>query len=86
MEENISNTEPNNIYSKIIDNKYITLKFNQIVLGTKKLITNSTNFKDYSKEYEEVTKITTFKSPDEDYFPLLKYFYYYSEYYFYLLV
>ena len=72
MEKNITNNEPNNIYSKIIDNKYIALKFNQIVLGTKKLITNSTNFKDYSKEYEEVTKITTFKSPDEDYFPLLK--------------
>lgn len=72
MEENITNTESSNIYSKIIDKKYITLKFNQIVLGTKKLITNSNNFKDYSKEYEEVTKITTFKSPDEDYFPLLK--------------
>ena len=74
MEENknITNTEPNNIYSKIIDKKYTSLKFNQIVLGTKKLITNSTNFKDYSKEYEEVTKITTFKSPDEDAFPILK--------------
>ena len=72
MEEHVTNIDLDNIYSKIIDKEYITFKFNQIVLGTKKLISNNLNFKDYSKEYEEITKITTFKSPDEDYFPLLK--------------
>lgn len=72
MEENSENEHPEKIYSKIIDKEYITFKFNQIVLGTKKLISNNTNFKDYSKEYEEITKITTFKNPDEEYFPLLK--------------
>ena len=73
MEENNESIEhPEKIYSKIIDKEFITYKFNQIVLGTKKLISNNTNFKDYSKEYEEITKITTFKNPDEEYFPLLK--------------
>ena len=73
MEENKENIEhPEKIYSKIIDREFITYKFNQIVLGTKKLISNNINFKDYSKEYEEITKITTFKNPDEEYFPLLK--------------
>ena len=73
MGDNIENIQhPEKIYSKIIDKEYITFKFNEIVLGTKKLISNNTNFKDYSKEYEEITKITTFKNPDEDYFLLLK--------------
>ena len=73
MKENI-NTKigQENIYSKIIDKEYTKFKFNKIVLGTKKLISDSINFKDYSKEYEEITKITTFKNPDEEYFPLLK--------------
>ena len=73
MGDNIENIQhPEKIYSKIIDKEYITFKFNEIVLGTTKLIYNNTNFKDYSKEYEEITKITTFKNPDKDYFPLLK--------------
>ena len=67
-----SNEDQENIYSKIIDKEYTKFKFNKIVLGTKKLISNNINFKDYSKEYEEITKITTFKNPDEEYFPLLK--------------
>lgn len=72
MEDHLTSIDSEKIYSKIIDKEFITFKFNQIVLGTKKLISNNTNFKDYSKGYEEVTKITTFKYPDEDYFPLLK--------------
>ena len=72
MEDNLTNIDSEKIYSKIIDKEFITFKFNQIVLGTKKLISNNANFKDYSKGYEEITKITTFKYPDEDYFPLLK--------------
>ena len=70
MEENNINID--NIYSKIIDKNYTNYEVNQIVLGTKKLIANNNSFKDYSKEYEEVTKLTTFKTPDEEYFPLLK--------------
>ena len=62
MEENNNN---DNIYSKILEKDYTTYEFNQIVLGTKKLIANSINFKDFSKEYEEVTKLTTFKTPDD---------------------
>ena len=71
--ENFSlNTITDNIYSKILDKEYLNYKFNQIVLGTKNLVTNNSNFKDFSKEYEDVTKLTTFKIPDEDYFPLLR--------------
>ena len=71
--ENFSlNTIKDNIYSKILDKEYLNYKFNQIVLGTKNLVTNNSNFKDFSKEYEDVTKLTTFKIPDEDYFPLLR--------------
>ena len=72
MEDHLTSIDSEKIYSKIIDKEFITFKFNQIVLGTKKLISNNANFKDYSKGYEEITKITTFKYPDEDYFPLLK--------------
>ena len=73
MKENSNVKKENeNIYSKIIDKEYTNFKLNKIILGTKQLISNNINFKDYSKEYEEITKITTFKTPDEDYFPLLK--------------
>ena len=72
MEEHLASIDSEQIYSKIIDKEFITFKLNQIVLGTKKLISNNANFKDYSKGYEEITKITTFKYPDEDVFPLLK--------------
>ena len=67
-----SNIIQDNIYSKILDKEYLNYKFNQIVLGTKNLVTNNNSFKDFSKEYEDVTKLTTFKIPDEDYFPLLR--------------
>ena len=60
------------IYTKILSKDFISYKFNKIVLGTKRLISNNLNYNDFSKEYDDKTKIISFKYPNLDYFPLHK--------------
>ena len=62
------------VYSKILGKDYISYKFNKIVLGTKRLVSNNHNYNDFSKEYDEKTKISTFKYPNLDIFPITKNF------------
>ena len=62
------------IYSKILGKDYTSYKFNKIVLGTKRLISNNLNYNDFSKEYDDITKIVSFKYPNLDCFPISKNF------------
>ena len=72
--KNNINYELEKIYSKIIGKDYISYKFNKIVLGTKRLVSSNLNYNDFSKEYDEKTKITCFKYPDIGCFPISKNF------------
>ena len=60
------------IYSKILGKDFVTYKFNKIILGTKRLISNNIIYNDFSKEYDDITKISSFKYPDINYFPISK--------------
>lgn len=68
----IFNYDLEKIYFKILGKDYISYKFNKIVLGTKRLISNNLHYNDFSKEYDDKTKIISFKYPHLDYFPMLK--------------
>ena len=60
------------IYSKIIGKDFVSYKFNKIILGTKRLISNNLNYNDFAKEYDDCTKISSFKYPDINFFPISK--------------
>jgi len=68
----IFNYDLEKIYFKILGKDYISYKFNKIVLGTKRLISNNLHYNDFSKEYDDKTKIISFKYPHLEYFPLQK--------------
>lgn len=68
----IFNYDLEKIYFKILGKDYVSYKFNKIVLGTKRLISNNLHYNDFSKEYDDKTKIISFKYPHLEYFPLQK--------------
>ena len=70
--KNVVKYDLEKIYSKILGKDYISYKFNKIVLGTKRLISNNLNYNDFSKEYDDITKIVSFKYPNLDNFPISK--------------
>ena len=70
--KNLLNYHLEKIYSKILGKDYVSYKFNKIILGTKRLISNNLNYNDFAKEYDDVTKISSFKYPDINFFPISK--------------
>ena len=70
--KNVVKYDLEKIYSKILGKDYTSYKFNKIVLGTKRLISNNLNYNDFSKEYDDITKIVSFKYPNLDCFPISK--------------
>ena len=70
--KNVVKYDLEKIYSKILGKDYISYKFNKIVLGTKRLISNNLNYNGFSKEYDDITKIVSFKYPNLDNFPISK--------------
>ena len=68
----IFNLDLKKVYSKILGRDFVSYKFNKIILGTKRLISNNLNYNDFSKEYDECTKISSFKYPDINFFPISK--------------
>ena len=70
--KNVVKYDLEKIYSKILGKDYTSYKFNKIVLGTKRLISNNLNYNDFSKEYDDITKIVSFKYPNLDNFPISK--------------
>ena len=72
--KNVVKYDLEKIYSKILGKDYTSYKFNKIVLGTKRLISNNLNYNDFSKEYDDITKIVSFKYPNLDCFPISKNF------------
>ena len=61
-----------NIYSSIIDHEAENFNKKDILLKTKRLVANSSKFLRYSKEYQKTTNKLTFKTPDQDIYPLLR--------------
>ena len=72
--KNVVKYDLEKIYTKILGKDYTSYKFNKIVLGTKRLISNNINYNDFSKEYDDITKIVSFKYPNLDCFPISKNF------------
>ena len=72
--KNVVKYDLEKIYSKILGKDYTSYKFNKIVLGTKRLISNNLNYNDFSKEYDDITKIVSFKYPNLNCFPISKNF------------
>ena len=72
--KNFLNIDLEKIYTKILGKDFVSYKFNKIILGTKRLISNNINYNDFSKEYDDVTKVSSFKYPDINYFPIAKNF------------
>ena len=70
--KNIINMDLQKIYLKILGRDFVSYKFNKIILGTKRLISNNLNYNDFSKEYDDITKISSFKYPDINVFPISK--------------
>ena len=70
--KNVVKYDLEKIYSKILGKDYTSYKFNKIVLGTKRLISNNLNYNDFSKEYDDITKIVSFKYPNLNCFPISK--------------
>ena len=68
----IFNLDLKKVYLKILGKDFVSYKFNKIILGTKRLISNNLNYNDFSKEYDDCTKISSFKYPDINYFPISK--------------
>lgn len=68
----VFNLDLKKVYSKILGRDFVSYKFNKIILGTKRLISNNLNYNDFSKEYDECTKISSFKYPDINFFPISK--------------
>ena len=70
--KNIINMDLQKIYLKILGRDFVSYKFNKIILGTKRLISNNLNYNDFSKEYDDITKISSFKYPNINVFPISK--------------
>ena len=70
--KNIINMDLQKIYLKILGRDFVSYKFNKIILGTKKLVSNNLNYNDFSKEYDDITKIASFKYPGISIFPISK--------------
>ena len=70
--KNIINMDLQKIYLKILGRDFVSYKFNKIILGTKRLISNNLNYNDFSKEYDDITKMSSFKYPDINVFPISK--------------
>ena len=65
-----SSTNNFNIYSQFTNKIPRNLK--EILYHTKKLIVNSKNYHNYSKNYLKTTQINSFKTPDNGNYPLIK--------------